>query len=135
MYRPREWPALADMLSSAMKGDPNPLVNHMISPIEMDTSVSPRTVMAIFAVTCVDTPSFDGISTQDAFATMIKELAVSSEITSKHFSALQVDMCHHWNIREVERFTGPFNHTTKNEILVLSNTRDVGPKLDLDGLF
>jgi hypothetical protein len=27
--------------------------------------------------------------------------------------------CHHWPVRAVERFTGPFNHTLQNKIMVI----------------
>ncbi|CAE6498727.1 unnamed protein product, partial [Rhizoctonia solani] len=32
--------------------------------------------------------------------------------------------CHHWPVRAVERFTGPFNHTLKNKIMVIGNLAD-----------
>lgn len=125
LYRPREWPALASNLAAALAGNGVPAVQFSLDKIELNTSVPAQTAAAIYAVTCVDTPDFDGVDKAKAIDDVVNEIIISQQETSRHFSALEIDVCHHWTAREVERFTGPFNHTLKNEILVIGNTADV----------
>lgn len=127
LYRPREWPDLASKLSAALNGDGVPSVSWSLSALELNTTVKPRTSSAIDAVTCVDTPPFPASDSENPLQqleNMVDAMALSQQRTSIHFSALDVDMCHHWTARETERFTGPFNRTLANEMLVIGNTAD-----------
>lgn len=125
LYRPRDWPALASNLAAALEGNGVPIVNSALDKIELNDTLPARTSAAIYAVTCVDTPDFKGVDKRKAIDDVVNEMAISQKLTSRHFSALDIDMCHHWTAREVERFTGPFNHTLNREILVIGNTADV----------
>ena len=125
LYRPREWPTLASNLAAALVGNGVPIVNYALDKIELNTTIPAKTTSAIYAVTCVDTPDFEGVDRQKAIDDVVDEMAIAQRLTSRHFSALEIDVCHHWSAREVERFTGPFNHTLSNEILVIGNTADV----------
>ncbi|KAI5121647.1 hypothetical protein M0805_001174 [Coniferiporia weirii] len=125
LYRPRDWPTLASNLAAALAGDGVPTVQYFLEKIELNTAVVPKTSAAIYAVTCVDTPGFPSdVDTTKALDDVLDEMTLSQQRTSRHFSALDIDMCHHWTARETERFTGPFNHTLNNEILVIGNTAD-----------
>lgn len=126
LYRPRDWPTLATNLASAIAGNGVPIVDYFLEKVELNTTISPRTSAAIYAVTCVDTPPFpEDLTLDEALEDVLHEIELSQRLTSRHFSALDIDLCQHWTTRAVERFTGPFNHTLKNEILVIGNTADV----------
>ncbi|KAH8111001.1 Alpha/Beta hydrolase protein [Phellopilus nigrolimitatus] len=125
LYRPPNWPTLATNLAAALAGDGVPTVQYFLQNIELNTTVAPRTTAAIYAVQCVDTPEFPAdVDPTKALEDMLHEMTVAQQQTSHHFSALDIDLCQHWTARETERFTGPFNHTLKNEILVIGNTAD-----------
>ncbi|TDL24013.1 alpha/beta-hydrolase [Rickenella mellea] len=124
LYRPRDWPELASVLSSAIKGDGAPILEKVIQKVEFNTTIPAKTAAAIHAVTCVDTPSFDGVDKDAAFEDLVDEIVIAWKDVSPHFGSIEIDMCHHWSVRETERFTGPFNHTLSNEILIIGNTAD-----------
>jgi len=93
--------------------------------LELDLFVKPQTAQAITAVTCVDTPAFpEDMSTDDAVQKYVDEVVAAYEGTTKRFAATDLDLCHHWKARETERFTGPFNHSLANPILIIGNTGD-----------
>ena len=129
LYRPRDWPTLASLLNSAVNSNATPIVEFFLEPVELDNSKPARTASAIDAVTCVDTPAFKGADAgkghQDVVEDLITEMRIAQEQTSKHFGALVIDLCHHWKVREAERYTGPFNKTIDGTILVIGNTADV----------
>lgn len=125
LYRPRDWPTLASNLAAALEGNGTAIVNLYLTTVELNTTVSAPTSSAIDAVTCVDTPDFEGVGKEQALEDMLTEMIISQQQTSRHFSAGTIDVCHHWKARETDRFTGPFNHTLNNEILVIGNTADV----------
>jgi hypothetical protein len=129
LYRPREWPTLASLLNAAVNSDGTPIVEYFLEPIELDSSKPARTASAIDAVTCVDTPAFKNVDAgeghQDAVEDLIAEMRIAQERTSRHFGALEIDLCHHWKVREAERYTGPFNSSIEGTVLVIGNTADV----------
>ena len=128
LYRPRDWPTLASNLAAALAGNGVPTVEYFLEKVQLNTTMSPRTSAAIYAVTCVDTPPFsDDLDLDGALEDIIHEMELSQHLTSRHFSTLDIDLCQHWTTRAVERFTGPFNHTLRNEMLVIGNTADVRP--------
>ncbi|THH10350.1 hypothetical protein EW145_g1383 [Phellinidium pouzarii] len=125
LYRPRDWTKLASNLAAALAGDGVPIVEEFLEKVELNTTVVPKTSAAITAVTCVDTPDLpEDVDPTKALKDMLSEMMLSQQHVSRHFSILDFDMCHHWTARETERFTGPFNHTLNNEILVIGNTAD-----------
>lgn len=130
LYRPREWPSLASQLKSALLSNGTALVDAFLDPIELDTTKPVRTASAIDAVTCVDTPEFRDADSpkghRDAVDALAEEMRLAQEQVTRHFGALEIDMCHHWKVREAERYTGPFNKTIDGTILVIGNTADVG---------
>jgi hypothetical protein len=91
-----------------------------------DLSAVPETYMAITAVTCVDAPAVHFKNAEDVINDMV-EASIKADEVSRHFGAItQAEtMCHRWKARETESFTGPFNETLSNDILVIGNTRDV----------
>lgn len=131
LYRPRDWPTLASNLAQALEGNGTSIVSLYLDKVELNTTIPAPTSAAIYAVTCVDTPGFVGVDKQEALDDMINEMVIAQQRTSWHFASLEIDVCHHWTARETERFTGPFNHTLSNEILVIGNTADVRSSIRL----
>lgn len=126
LYRPRDWPVLASNLAAALVGNGVPVVEYFLEKVELNTTVAPRTSAAIYAVTCVDTPPFlVNVDLDGALEDVLHEMELSQRISSRHFSTLDIDLCQHWTARTVERFTGPFNHTLRSEMLIIGNTADV----------
>jgi len=123
LYRPREWPIFATHLASAMAGNGTSIVEMFMDKVELNTTAPASTSAAIYAVTCVDTPDFSDFTEDEAFEDLLHEMVLAQQQTSRHFT-LDIDLCHHWKARETDRFTGPFNHTLSNEILVIGNTAD-----------
>jgi len=123
MYAPRNWPQLAKALAEAIAGNGTALLNNAQRELEMDRFIRPQTAQAITAVTCVDTPAFPtDMTTDDALVKYVNEVVAAYEGTTKRFAATDLDLCHHWKARETERFTGPFNHSLANPILIIGNT-------------
>ncbi|KIJ55639.1 hypothetical protein M422DRAFT_774620 [Sphaerobolus stellatus SS14] len=111
MYGPRGWPELAKDLVAAITGDGTALLNKAQRNIETDRSIKPETVQANPAVIYALQENTD-------------EILIAYEKTSKRFIPVDLDVCHHWKTRPAERFTGPFNHSLSNPILIIGNTAD-----------
>ncbi|KAF8522995.1 TAP-like protein-domain-containing protein [Gautieria morchelliformis] len=125
MYGPRTWPDLAANLAAAIDGNGTAIMDLAQEDVELDTSVKARTAQAISAVTCVDTPAYPAnVDTAAVVKKNIDEAVLTYELTSKRFASLELDMCHHWTPRETERFTGPFNSSLSNQVLIIGNTAD-----------
>jgi hypothetical protein len=108
MYSPRTWPDLARNLAATLHGNGTAIMNSVQDNIELNTSVKPQTAQAIAAVTCVDTPPYlDDVDKAAALQKNIDETVLTYEQTTTRFASLEIDLCHHWTPREVERFTGP----------------------------
>ena len=125
MYRPREWPKLASLIAAAMEGNGTGLVNRFYRPVQLNTSVPVSTMAAVFAIMCSDAPGFKGMSDDQIVEDALQAQVFMQESVTRHFAPLNSEPCHHWKESAVERFTGPFNHTLKNEILIIGNTADV----------
>jgi len=123
MYRPRDWPTLASQLAAAIhKKDGKPTLDALQDGFKLETKPA-DTAMAINAVVCADTPVPANLDT--AVEDVVNEIAWAWKNVSPHFGAIDASfMCHHWKPRESERFTGPFNATLSNDILVIGNTAD-----------
>ncbi|KDQ20372.1 hypothetical protein BOTBODRAFT_26373 [Botryobasidium botryosum FD-172 SS1] len=124
MYKPRGWPALASQLAAAVhKKDGKLILDAMQDDVEVGTKPA-TTAVAINAVTCVDTPVPKNLDFDTAVEDIVDEIVQALEV-APHFGAIETSfMCHHWKARETERFTGPFNATLSNDILVIGNTAD-----------
>ncbi|KAF8605941.1 alpha/beta-hydrolase [Ceratobasidium sp. AG-I] len=128
MYRPRAWAALAEKLAAGIRGDGAPILDSMLSPIELDATKKATPANAGEAVFCTDGPEFGGLGDVDprkAIEAIVEQNVIAYERISPEFASIEVNMCHLWKPRAVERFTGPFNRTDlANDILVIGNTAD-----------
>lgn len=129
MYRPRNWPALAEALASLVAGDGAPLLNTINGKLNLSDATSlPSTEHALSAVTCVDGPElFEKFTPEEAVEEVVDWTVRTWQTSSTLFASSGVDMaCFPWKRRESERYTGPFNTTgLANSILVIGNTADV----------
>jgi len=124
LYSPRSWPAAASDLAAAMNGNGTAIVNRFLHGIELDPTVPAQTSSSTDAVICTDGPDFDGMDLEDVMDDILDEVIRSQQQTSRHFSTWSIVPCHHWKARASERFTGPFNHTLRHEMLIIGNTAD-----------
>ncbi|KAG8707413.1 hypothetical protein FRC09_001837 [Ceratobasidium sp. 395] len=125
MYHPRKWPVLAEQLADVMRGDGRLALSAILNKIELDTRKKPWTDWAGNAVRCVDGPDISHLDPHQLIEDTIEENVFMYERTTRHFAARRVLMCHHWKVRNPERFVGPFNSTIlANNILIIGNVVD-----------
>ncbi|EUC55050.1 hydrolase, putative [Rhizoctonia solani AG-3 Rhs1AP] len=140
MYEPRKWPGLAQdlaQIAAALSNSSNSsstVKSRILSPrtqsipfIRRDntSSFDPATSYAFQAITCVDAIDAGNSTTRQGFKAVV-------ELTDNHTRMFgpfigwnaPVLYCQHWPVRAVERFTGPFNHTLRNRIMVIGNSVD-----------
>ncbi|CAE6414083.1 unnamed protein product [Rhizoctonia solani] len=140
MYHPREWPVLAQNLaqiSAALSNSTNSTGalkarslshnNHPLSLMRRDNANSsdPATDYAYQAITCADAVDPGNSTTKQGFETLVDLTDNYSRMFAPFIGWYAGGMyCHHWPVRAVERFTGPFNHTLQNKIMVIGNLAD-----------
>ncbi|KAH8116069.1 hypothetical protein DFH11DRAFT_1258135 [Phellopilus nigrolimitatus] len=85
--------------------------------------------LARLAVTCLDSPP-PASSSEFPTPEELSDIGLSTiREVSRHFG-MSVSIsepdggCQFWPVKGPERFTGPWNHTLKNPILIVSNTAD-----------
>ncbi|EJT96858.1 hypothetical protein DACRYDRAFT_112199 [Dacryopinax primogenitus] len=120
LQMPTVWPTTAVVLSQAILGDGQAL-------LMLDTLFAGYKDLERQAVSCNDAPKpplYDPPTNEQ----LVDEiLSVSKQVSKFAFSVLTAEpdaQCHYWPVNPPERFTGPWNHTLKNPILVQSNTAD-----------
>ncbi|KAJ1300403.1 hypothetical protein OPQ81_005222 [Rhizoctonia solani] len=141
MYQPRQWPDLAQNLSqisialsnranatSALKARSlAPHENYPTPFMRRDNANSsdPATDYAYQAITCADAVDAGNSTTKQGFETVVDLTDNYSRMFAPFIGWYAGGMyCHHWPVRAVERFTGPFNHVLKNKIMVIGNLAD-----------
>ncbi|CAE6502965.1 unnamed protein product [Rhizoctonia solani] len=140
LYHPREWPALAQniaQISVALSNStnstgalrarsPSDEIHSLPFIRRANTNSSdPATDSTYIAITCADAVDAGNSTTKQGFETVV-------DLTNNHSRMFAPfigwyagqTFCHHWPVRAVERFTGPFNHTLQNEVLVIGNLAD-----------
>ncbi|CAE6498743.1 unnamed protein product [Rhizoctonia solani] len=140
MYLPRQWPDLAQNLaqiSMALSNSANSTstlkardLSRRINPMpfmrrDNTNSSDPATEYAYQAITCADAVDTGNSTTQQVFETVVDLTDNYTRMFGPFIGWYAAGMyCHRWPIRAVERFTGPFNHTLKNKIMVIGNLAD-----------
>ncbi|KAG8780060.1 hypothetical protein FRC12_023502 [Ceratobasidium sp. 428] len=137
MYRPTSWPRLAQELRSMSNFLDNPAAGvpnkrrwtsepppHRVTRRQNAPDPNdPAPDYAFQAVACADSIDAGNVTTQTVFDSLVD----TTRTTSQMFGPLWVTAglyCHQWPVRAVERFTGPFNQTLSNHILVIGNEAD-----------
>ncbi|KAG8727613.1 hypothetical protein FRC11_012814, partial [Ceratobasidium sp. 423] len=140
MYHPRQWPDLAQNLAQiamALSNSTNATstlkardLSHKTHPMPFmrrnnTNSSDPATEYAYQAITCADAVDAGNSTTKQGFETVVDLTNNYSRMFAPFIGWYAGGMyCHHWPVRAVERFTGPFNHTLKNKIMVFGNLAD-----------
>ncbi|KAG9124179.1 hypothetical protein FRC07_012564 [Ceratobasidium sp. 392] len=140
MYAPSQWKDLAvalkgryDIIVSAI-GSPakrsTPLSNFdrrhtLIGEFDLRTRQSSEAPpdYAIQAITCADAVDPGDVTTQMVFDYLVKVTREVSPMFGPRWGIAGF-YCHHWPVRAVERFTGPWNNKLSNPILVIGNEAD-----------
>ncbi|KAG9106063.1 hypothetical protein FRC07_008976 [Ceratobasidium sp. 392] len=146
MYGPTNWPflarnllAISEFLANASNTSPNStkrvldfdmpsprpfLRRHSLTARQNSSNSSdPAPDYAFQAVTCADAVDPGNVTTQMVF----EELVRATREVSPMFGPMWGDAglyCHRWPARAVERYTGPWNKTLSNPILVIGNEAD-----------
>ncbi|KDN35450.1 hypothetical protein RSAG8_11588, partial [Rhizoctonia solani AG-8 WAC10335] len=103
-------------------------------------SSDPAPDHAYHAITCADAVDAGNSTTKQGFETLVDLTDNYSRMFAPFMGWYSGGMfCHHWPVRAVERFTGPFNHTLRNKIMVIGNLADpitpfISAKAVADGL-
>ncbi|CAE6378531.1 unnamed protein product [Rhizoctonia solani] len=141
LYHPRQWPELAQNLaqiSAALSGTTNSSgsihtrnILRQINPAQLmrrannSNSSDPATDYAYQAITCADAVDAGNSTTKQGFDTLVDVTNNYTRMFGPFMGWYAGGMyCHHWPVRAVERFTGPFNHTLQNKIMVIGNLYD-----------
>jgi hypothetical protein len=127
LYVPKDWPIAAVHLTEAMDGDGTKIYNLLLPPYDGSPPISVNNDMSRLAVTCLDSPppkdESEFPTAEDLADIDLKTL----QTVSKHFGVGAIISepdggCQFWPVRGPERFEGPWNHTLKHPMLIVSNT-------------
>ncbi|KAG8684589.1 hypothetical protein FRC09_015290, partial [Ceratobasidium sp. 395] len=75
------------------------------------------------AVACADSADAGNVTTKMVFDSLVDSARTASPVFGQLWSEAGL-YCHNWPVRAVERFTGPFNKTLSNRIIVVGNEAD-----------
>ncbi|KAF8314503.1 alpha/beta-hydrolase [Clavulina sp. PMI_390] len=127
LYKPRVWTDLATKLAALLAGDGAPFLSAVQSRLDLsDTTSRQSTGSAVEAVICTDGPPPSVEYTVEERVQQALEAAIDSyESTTTLFSGLEAVMtCSSWKLTASERFTGPWNSSLANPMLIIGNTAD-----------
>ncbi|KZV91479.1 alpha/beta-hydrolase [Exidia glandulosa HHB12029] len=121
-YKPSLWPGIAKILADVARGDGAAALELIDSTVELDESKQAETSLSSSATICSDAPPIpEGI---DNLGELTDAVVRMYEDGLTLFASRILVGCHNWRLRAPKRFTGPFNHTLSNTILVIGNTAD-----------
>ncbi|CEL59923.1 hypothetical protein RSOLAG1IB_09207 [Rhizoctonia solani AG-1 IB] len=139
MYNPKRWPYIAeelanyhDTLWSKQSSTNFKRVKPNITTLRRAgnstntgnvTSSDIATSYSFQGITCADAIDTNNVTTKDVFDMLVS----TTRNVSPMFGPIWGDAgsyCHHWPVRAVERFTGPWNKTLSNTIIVIGNEAD-----------
>ncbi|KAG8702411.1 hypothetical protein FRC09_004743 [Ceratobasidium sp. 395] len=145
MYGPATWRQLAvdlktrwDHLVTFMSNTSTKRSNQTPEPAQRSTSArnvdvqtrqttpgnpDPPPDYAFQAITCADAVDPGDVTTKMVFDELVR---VTREVSSMFGprGGIAGFYCHHWPVRAVERFTGPWNSKLSNSLLVIGNEAD-----------
>ncbi|EJD54339.1 hypothetical protein AURDEDRAFT_156120 [Auricularia subglabra TFB-10046 SS5] len=120
---PMKWPYIASAYAQALSGDPTPLYDFFATPPQLPPTPDPNGDLARSAVSCADSDvSKRGASAKELAHGTLEVLKVTPRFALSPPTFEPDGACEFWPTkgREPERFTGPFNHTLANPMLILS---------------
>ncbi|KAG8793836.1 hypothetical protein FRC12_001466 [Ceratobasidium sp. 428] len=132
MYTPKSWRVLAQRLEACWKwlngGNATPPEGGCKALISGQDE-KPRAARlneppayGLQAVTCADAIDAGGVTTQTVFE-MMGNMTKINPLFGPRWGAAGF-YCHKWPVRAVERYTGPWDNTLKNKIVVIGNEFD-----------
>ncbi|CAE6533809.1 unnamed protein product [Rhizoctonia solani] len=145
MEAPTRWPNFARDLQDAIRGNPAPLLNKWVYTADIEPQLNAplrilpnptrnrfdHSNLARYAVTCIDSLPFNKSdpSTFPSPEYLARQIVARVNSTSKYFggSAGLTDIdggCQFWPVDGVERYTGPWNRTLANPVMVISSSVD-----------
>ncbi|KAI0752659.1 TAP-like protein-domain-containing protein [Daedaleopsis nitida] len=113
---PNSWPTMASWLASALAGDPTFVMN-AVSPGQFPD-------LERSGVSCNDQMPFTAPTPEE---TIDEAIDVYKTVTRFNFAVTVAEAdsgCQYWPVTPPERYSGPWNATTKNPVLIVSNTHD-----------
>ncbi|KAH8102225.1 TAP-like protein-domain-containing protein [Cristinia sonorae] len=113
---PSWWPKLSVSLTSAMNGDPADLLNNSDFYLYRDLERN--------SVTCNDVPKFAPPSAEEVTDELLNVYQNVSRFVFSVVTSEPDSGCQYWPVTPPERFTGPWNNTLRNPMLILSSTAD-----------
>ena len=118
---PAAWPGLAANLEAAVHGNGSALETDS----RLLTTAFSRQIVApglpAVALTCADSPARQGLG---AWPKVVAQMTGVSFIYGPVLSWWRWAPCAAWPVRSADRYTGPWNATTKNPILVIGTRFD-----------
>ncbi|KEP51999.1 putative hydrolase [Rhizoctonia solani 123E] len=141
MYSPRAWPDLAKELLSMHERFVNATdalnhtqskrrstYEHGLDPIRRQANSTtsdedPAPVYSNQGITCGDAIDPGTTTTKEVFDFLVNVTRTVSPMFGPSWG-ISGFFCHHWPVRAVERYTGPWNKKLSNPILVIGNEAD-----------
>ncbi|TBU24261.1 hypothetical protein BD311DRAFT_810143 [Dichomitus squalens] len=129
IYVPSEWINITNQLlpQAAQEVQSETLAHHgQVKRAGMQSSNSTAPTYTTIAILCGDAPDrthANGATMKDVFETVISTTHNVSHMFGDVWPN-PIYTCAFWPERAVERYTGPFNRTLANKILVVGNTYD-----------
>ncbi|KAF8314513.1 hypothetical protein DL93DRAFT_2167299 [Clavulina sp. PMI_390] len=127
LFKPRSWPSLADKLAALLAGDGAPLLSSIQSGLNLSDTASPqRTTYALNAVKCTDgRPLSERMDPEEAVQKVLDAAVTTYESTTTLFAGFgSQSVCFVWKPVAIERYTGPWNATLANKVLIIGNSAD-----------
>jgi hypothetical protein len=118
LTNPASWPQLADDLDRAARGDGSALATQARAAL---TALRAAASDSQTAITCADSPARQG---PGAWRRVIAHLTRVSRIGGPIVGWSNWAPCAAWTAGADDRYTGPWNRTTQNPILVIGSTFD-----------
>ncbi|TPX59757.1 hypothetical protein CcCBS67573_g09062 [Chytriomyces confervae] len=125
-YSPKSWKTVADAFASAIyDGNATSLANLQKQKLDEKDACPFKDNSGMFG--------FPSVKCNDGFGDATnsldewEEIALETEEIGPYFGTQWAWMglvCKYWPSKAVERFAGPWNHTTKNKVLLIGNTFD-----------
>ncbi|CUA68530.1 Putative hydrolase Mb2247c [Rhizoctonia solani] len=127
LLSPLTWTNFTLQLQSAMEGDPAPLLNRFIP--DPSRELFDKAELARYAITCADSPQFNGTNSFPTPQSLARNTLNRIKNISRYFGGSpgtsDIDGgCQFWPVDSVEKFTGPFNKTLANPIVIVSSVVD-----------
>ncbi|KAJ3247208.1 hypothetical protein HDU78_005015 [Chytriomyces hyalinus] len=125
LYTSTQWASYAKDLAKAVNdGNATSLINRFAPSFVQDSCALSDTSgeNGMYGVTCLDTNGNDvGLEEWNSAAEDIEKV---SSLFGKT-SLWNYLPCKYWKVRPTERYTGPWNQTLKNKVLLIGNTLDI----------